>query len=256
MPRHLFTGVGVALVTIFDQGGELDAKATASLAEQVVAEGVRAVVVAGSTGEAATLDGVERAALVREVRSALPAGVPVIAGAGAPSSRQATVFAAAAADAGADGLLVLSPPGSRDPRPYYDAVAAAAGDLPVLAYHYPAVSPPGLAIAVLPELPIVGLKDSSGDAVRLLSELADYDGTVYVGSSALLTMAGATGAAGAILAVANARPELCVAAFAGDGAAQLRLLSAHRAAATDFPAGIKRLVADRWGYSTSSRVGS
>jgi 4-hydroxy-tetrahydrodipicolinate synthase len=251
----LFAGVGVALVTIFDEHGEVDAKATAGLAEQVVAAGVRAVTVAGSTGEAGALDGAERAALVREVRSALPGDVPVIAGVGAPSSRQATGFVAAAADAGADALLVLSPPGSRDPRRYYDAVAAAAADLPLLAYHYPALSRPGIAVDMLPELPVAGLKDSSADPERLLAERAGYDGAVYVGSSALVAMAGAVGAAGAILAVANAEPELCVAAFAGDGAAQVRLLGPHRAAAADFPGGIKRLVADRWGYSTAARIG-
>jgi 4-hydroxy-tetrahydrodipicolinate synthase len=251
----LFSGVGAALVTIFDDRGEIDAKATAGLAEHVVAAGVRAVVVAGSTGEAATLDPVERAALVREVRSAVPAGVPVLAGAGAPSGRQAALLAAVAVEAGADGLLVLSPPGCRDPRPYYQAVAAAAGDLPMLAYHYPAVSPPGLAVSLLSELPVLGVKDSSGDAERLLCEVAGYDGAVYVGSSVLLTMAGAVGAAGAILALANAQPELCIAAFAGDTAAQLGLLGPHRTAAADFPAGIKRLVADRWGYSTTTRLG-
>jgi 4-hydroxy-tetrahydrodipicolinate synthase len=252
----LFAGVGVALVTIFDDSGEIDAKATAGLAEQLVAAGVRAVVVAGSTGEAATLDPVERAALVRAVRSSVPAEVPVLAGAGAPSGRQAAMLASMAADAGADGLLVLSPPRCGDPRPYYRTVAAAAGDLPVLAYHYPAVSPPGLAVSVLSDLPVLGVKDSSADAERLLGEVTGYDGAVYVGSSVLLTMAGAVGAAGAILALANAEPELCIAAFAGDSAAQLRLLDPHRTAAAEFPAGIKRLVAGRWGYSTAARLGS
>jgi 4-hydroxy-tetrahydrodipicolinate synthase len=252
----LFTGVGVALVTVFEESGELDAKATAALAEQLVAAGVTAVVVAGTTGEAAALSETERVTLVREVRSTVPAGVPVIAGAGAPTGRQAASFAASAVDAGADALLVLSPPHVGDPRRYYETVAAAADALPVLAYHYPAVSPPGLPVALLPELPVVGVKDSSGDAERLLDEVADYDGSVYTGAAALLTLAGEIGATGAILALANAQPELCAAAFAGDTDAQFALLAAHRAAAADFPAGIKRLVADRWGTSTTTRIGA
>jgi len=252
----LFTGIGVALVTVFDRSGELDAKATAGLAEQLVAAGVRAVVVAGTTGEASALSENERATLVRAVRSAVPPGVPVLAGTGAPTGRQAAALTASAVDAGADGLLVLSPPGVPDPRRYYETVVAAAGLLPVLAYHFPAISPPGLSVGALSELPVVGVKDSSGDAERLLYEVADYDGAVYVGSSALLTMAGNIGATGAILALANAEPALCAAAFAGDGEAQVRLLAAHREAAAEFPAGIKRLVADRWGYSGTTRIGA
>jgi 4-hydroxy-tetrahydrodipicolinate synthase len=254
--RPVFRGVGVALVTIFDRVGGLDGKATAALAEQLVAAGVGGVVVAGTTGEASALSQQERFSLVGEVRSAVPAGVPVLAGTGASTGRQAAALTASAIDAGADAVLVLSPPRVRDPRRYYETVAAAAGGRPVLAYHFPEVSPPGLSLDVLPELPIVGVKDSSGDAERLLCEVADYDGEVYVGSSALLTLAGGVGATGAILALANTEPTLCVSAFSGDSKAQLELLPAHRAAAADFPTGIKRLVAERWGYSATTRIGT
>jgi 4-hydroxy-tetrahydrodipicolinate synthase len=254
--RPLFTGVGVALVTVFDQSGELDAKATAVLAERLASAGVTAVVVAGTTGEAAALSETERVTLVREVRSAVPADVPILAGAGAPTGRQAAALAACAVEAGADGLLVLSPPHVADPRRYYETVAAAADEVPVLAYHYPALSPPGLPVAMLPELPVVGVKDSSGDAERLLDEVADYDGAVYTGAATLLTMAGDIGATGAIVALANAEPELCAAAFSGDSDAQFALLTAHRAAAAEFPAGIKRMVADRWGTSPATRIGT
>src|SRR5687768_40812 len=130
----VFTGVGVALVTIFDEQGDLDAKATATLAERLVDAGVRAVVVAGTTGEAAALSESERVGLVREVRAAVRADVPVIAGTGAASGRQAAALTASAVSSGADAVLVLSPPGTPDPRPYYDKVAAAAGHMPVLAY--------------------------------------------------------------------------------------------------------------------------
>jgi 4-hydroxy-tetrahydrodipicolinate synthase len=251
----LFAGVGVALVTIFDENREMNTAATAALAERLVGAGVRAVVVAGTTGEAATLSGEERSALIAAVRDRLPADVPVIAGTGAPTGRQAAAFTAAAIDAGTDAVLALSPPGVRDPRGYYEAVAAAAAGFPVLAYHFPAVSAPGIAEEMLPTLPINGVKDSSGDPDRLLGEVAHYDGAVYVGSSALLTMAGAVGATGAILALANAEPERCAAAFAGDGKAQRALVDAHRAAEADFPAGVKRLVAGRWGVQSPCRVG-
>jgi 4-hydroxy-tetrahydrodipicolinate synthase len=108
----LFTGVGVALVTLFGDDGALDAKATAEHAATLVELGMRAVVVAGSTGEAATLTEAERTTLLTEVRRALPAGTPVLAGTGAPSIRQAVALTLAAVDHGADAVLALSPPSS------------------------------------------------------------------------------------------------------------------------------------------------
>jgi len=253
-----FRGVGVAIVTLFDDRGEVDAPATANLAAELVDAGLRAVVVAGTTGEAAALSAEERTALLDAVRAAVPpsSGAAVIAGTGAPSARQACAFTAAAGDHGADAVLVLSPPGAADPRPYYDAVAKAAAAVPVLAYHFPAVSPPGIPVALLGDLPVVGCKDSSGDADRLLQTRSTYDGAVYVGSSALLALAGPLGCAGAILALANTEPELCIAAFTGDAAAQLALAEPHRQASVGFPAGIKALTARRFGTSAVTRIGS
>jgi 4-hydroxy-tetrahydrodipicolinate synthase len=255
MTGPLFTGVGVALVTLFDDDGEVDAKATADHAARLVELGMRAVVVAGSTGEAVSLTSEERISLLTEVRRAVPPGTPVLAGTGAPSSRQAVALTRAAVDQGADGVLALSPAGAVNLRGYYDAVAGAAGDVPVLAYHYPKVSLPGVPVELLNELPIQGLKDSSGDPGRLLDELTDFGGWLYVGSATLIAMAGSLGAAGAVLALANAEPAGCVAAFAGDWDAQRKLVEAHRAARRDFPHGLKGLVADRFGTSRVARLG-
>jgi 4-hydroxy-tetrahydrodipicolinate synthase len=255
MAEPLFRGVGVALATLFDDAGEVDAKATAGHAATLVDLGVRAVVVAGSTGEAPTLTPEERIALLTEVRRAVPSGIPVLAGTGAPSRRQAVALTRSAVDQGADALLVLSPPGSSDLRGYYGAVAEAAGGLPVLAYHYPKSSQPGIPVELLPELPIQGAKDSSGDPERLLAELATFDGWLYVGASSILTMAGALGCIGAILAVANVEPERARAAFAGNADAQQALFASHAAARRDFPHGLKGLMAERFGTSTTARLG-
>jgi 4-hydroxy-tetrahydrodipicolinate synthase len=255
MAEPLFRGVGVALATLFDDDGGLDAKATAGHAAALVDLGVRAVVVAGSTGEAVTLSSEERIALLTEVRRAVPATIPVLAGTGAPSRRQAVALTRAAVDHGADAVLVLSPPGSSDLRGYYGAVAEAAGSTPVLAYHYPKSSQPGIPVELLPELPIQGTKDSSGEPERLLAELDGFGGWLYVGASSILTMAGALGCTGAILAVANVEPERAKAAFAGNASAQRALFAGHAAARRDFPHGLKRLMAERFGTSTSARLG-
>lgn len=248
----VFTGVGVALLTLFDEGGDLDAPATGDLAARLVDLGVRGVVVAGSTGEAATLSPDERVALLAAVRSAVPPGVAVVAGTGAPSARQAAELTRRAVAGGADAVLALSPPLADDPRPYYDQVAAAAGAVPLLAYHFPRASAPGIALDALPGLPVQGIKDSTGDPARLLETLDRFQHPVWVGSSAVLALAGPLGCAGAILAAANLDPPAAVAAFAGDPAAQRALLAAHRSASS-----IRRLkaaVAERFGTSPVARV--
>lgn len=208
-------GVGVALATLFDDAGNVDAAATAAHAACLVELGVRAVVVAGTTGEAATLTVTERERLLTAVRAEVGGRVPVLAGTGAPSARQAADLTRRACAGGADAVLVLSPPHILDPRPYYEQVATAAGDLPVLGYHFPTMAPPGLPIDLLDELPIAGCKDSTGDPERLLATLATTTKPLYTGSSAVLSFAGPVGCTGAILALANAEPERCAAAFGG-----------------------------------------
>jgi 4-hydroxy-tetrahydrodipicolinate synthase len=252
----LFTGVGVALVTLFDDDRRLDTAATAELAVQLTGLGMRSVLVAGTTGEAMSLSADERTALIQAVRAAVPAEIPVLAGTGAPTGTQAADLTERAFDAGADAALALSPPAVADPRRYYDRVARAAGARPLLGYHFPFAASPGIPVEVLPELPVTGLKDSSGDAGRLLDELEVFHRDIYVGATTLLTMGGAVGVTGAILALANAEPERCIAAFAGEGTAQVQLAAPHRASMVGFPAGIKALVAERFGVSSVARVGA
>jgi 4-hydroxy-tetrahydrodipicolinate synthase len=250
----IFQGVGVALATLFDDGGGLDAARSAELAASLADEGMRAILVAGSTGEAATLDPAERVELVTAVRAAVPAGVPVLAGTGAPSARHATQLTASALNAGADGVLALSPPGSADLERYYGEVVAAADGAPVYGYHFPGMSAPGIPVELLPrlgELGVVGLKDSSGDPSRLVRTLEHFEGALYVGSPWLLSAAGPLGAAGAILAVANVEPALSIKAFGGDVDAQRAL--AATCERSSGPAGIKRLLGER-GFSAVTRV--
>ncbi len=269
MPK-VFTGVGVALVTIFQPDGAVDPAATAALAADLVRRGMRAVLVAGTTGEAGTLTQDERTALIGAVRAGIPADVPVIAGTGAAQADAAVEFTAAAVGAGANAVLAYPPPApaSAGPSPdqtggtaysadlanYYQAIGAAASGRAVLAYHVPWISAPGVPVADLPALPIAGIKDSSGSADRLLDELAHYAGATYVGSSALLAMAGPMGGAGAILALANVEPEACCQAFAGDAATQRDLADVHLDVRAGGPAAIKRILGRRSGYCDYSRV--
>src|SRR5262249_5089598 len=96
-------------------------------------------------------------------------------------------------------------------------------------------------------------KDSSGDPDRLLDELAHYRGATYVGSSAVLALAGPMGAAGAILALAHIEPERCVAAFAGDAPAPLGLPDRHLAATPGGPPVLKAAPAAEQGIAAGTR---
>ena len=249
----LFTGVGVALVTLLDDAGGVDAAATGSLAADLVSRGMQAVLACGTTGEPGTLTDAERLEVITAVRDAVPPGVPVLAGTGATSLARASELTAAAVAAGADAVLAWSPPGCDDLAGYYAELGRVAGDRPVLAYHIPWISSPGIPVSELASLPVAGLKDSSGDPDRLLAEVARYPGRTYVGSSALLALAGPLGGTGAILAVANVEPELCCAAFTGDAGAQLKLADVHLAAREGGVPALKQILAEQRGTVPLSR---
>ena len=249
-----FGGLGVALITLFDQAGEVAAEATAQHAARLADLGVRIVLVCGSTGEAASLTPDERIRVIRAVRAALPDTVPVLAGTGAGATSAAADLTRDARDAGADAILALSPPGSGDLLEYYSAVADAAGQLPVLAYHFPTMSAPGIPLDLLRQLPIAGLKDSTRDVQRVTAELTKWEGSVFVGSTTMLELVRTLGGAGAILGIANVEPEVCAEALGGNSSAQTRLAELSSEANRDFPLGIKELTAARFGTSTVVRA--
>jgi 4-hydroxy-tetrahydrodipicolinate synthase len=254
MTTPLWTGTAVALVTLFDDHCAVALRETAEHAARLVSIGIRAVLVNGSTGEAAALSDEERAALVAAVKEACPT-VPVIAGASGEWRRPACARASEAVAAGADALLVAPPRFGGQIDAYFAAVAAAAGDVPVLAYHYPGVAGGEVPVESLAALPVVGIKDSTGSAQRLAHELdISWSGAVYTGSAALLGFAGWLGATGAIVAAANAVPDDCLAAWDGDVAAQRSVLRVERAVGRHFPRGLKLAMARRFGTPTRCRL--
>lgn len=250
--QPVFTGVGVASVTFFDGHGHVDFAATAKHAAHLAEQGVRSIVVAGTTGEASHLSMKERLQLFDAVRAAVPAAVPVILGTGnLAAGVKVTDLTRRAAEHGASAALVLSPH-QGDVREFYGEVVGAAGKMPVLAYHFPKVSNShGISIEELKALKVAGIKDSSGDCERLLEEVCHYGGPVYVGSSAQAYLAGRYGCTGAILAAANLEPALCADAFAGSVQAQKDLLSAHKIVTQKGVKGIKEELARKFGSSTA-----
>jgi 4-hydroxy-tetrahydrodipicolinate synthase len=247
----LFRGVGVALVSLFDDAGTLDVAATVAHAKRIVSHGVRAVLLAGTTGEFWALSEADRIELIKAARAVLPREVPVMAGTGANDTATAVRMTAATVEAGAAAVLVLPPRGATNLLSYYNAVAEAAAGRPVLGYHMPLISSPGLPVDQLNALPIQGIKDSSVEPRRLLAELDLFEGYIYTGVDSLLSYAGPLGCAGAFGALANVEPELSIAAFAGDAAAQRKLAPIERTALQQFPLGLKALMNRKFGTSTT-----
>jgi len=212
-------GILAPLVTPFDKTGAVDGAAFVANVRAHLAAGLHGVVVAGSTGEAALLDEDERVQLVELARGAVPSDRTLLVGTGAESTRAVIARNRAAAERGADGVLVVAPHYYGDAmtpdalREHYLRIADAS-PVPVLLYTIPKYMhfalPADVVAALAHHENIVGMKDSSGDAALLRGYLASQSDTfkVLTGSGSLLGDALGRGAHGAILAVALFAPAL------------------------------------------------
>lgn len=169
-PQTPFGRVLTAMVTPFTSEGALDLDGAQRLARHLVDAGNDGLVVNGTTGESPTTSDAEKAQLVRAVVEAVGDRAHVIAGAGTNDTRHSTELARAAQDAGAHGLLVVTPYYNKPPQEglvrHFTAVADAT-DLPVMLYDIPGRSGVALeteTIVRLAEHPrIVANKDAKGD---------------------------------------------------------------------------------------------
>jgi 4-hydroxy-2-oxoglutarate aldolase len=218
-------GVIAPLVTPFKADGELDRTAFERNVAAHVKVGLRGVVVAGSTGEAALLDEREREQLMDWARSHVPNDRLVIAGVGAESTRTTIRFADSAAERGADALLVVAPHYFGNAmteaalRSHYLRVADESA-APLILYNIPKYMHFRLSDALVAELAthenIIGIKDSSGDRESFAGYLrAQRDGfDVLTGNGQFWRTALQMGARGGILAVSLFVAELTLAVAA------------------------------------------
>lgn len=204
-----------ALITPFTQRGEIDVKAHTHNMRVLADRGIEGFVIAGSNGEGPYLEPGERGKLVKAGRRRK---AHFMCGIAAESTRQALAQVAEATEAGADSLLVLTPTSIARGRDeamvrFYRAVADRA-KIPVLLYSVPTVTSYNLPIELVARLSrhenIIGMKDSSGDVVRLQSIIDATPGSfvVYSGVSKALTAAMAVGCYGAITGSGNYAPDL------------------------------------------------
>lgn len=181
-----------AMVTPFKPDGSLDLDTAAELAVHLVDAGCDGLVVSGTTGESPTTTDDEKVALLHAVLDAVGDRARIIAGAGSYDTAHSVHLAKASAEAGAHGLLVVTPYYSRPPQAglvaHFTAVADAT-DLPILLYDIPPRSSIPIewdTIRKLAEHPnIVGVKDAKGDLPGGAQIIAETGLTYYSGDDAL-----------------------------------------------------------------------
>ncbi|WP_173931254.1 4-hydroxy-tetrahydrodipicolinate synthase [Chelativorans sp. Marseille-P2723] len=215
----MFRGSLTALVTPFRQDGSLDRESFRSLVEWQIAEGTKGLVPVGTTGESPTLSHDEHREVVRLCVETAEKRVPVIAGAGSNSTREAIGFVEHAEQVGADGVLVVTPyynkPNQAGLYEHFAAVARATS-LPIIIYNIP----PRSVIDMLPETMgqlvadfknIVGVKDATTKIDRVTEQrlACGKDFIQLSGEDATALGFNAHGGVGCISVTANVAPRLC-----------------------------------------------
>ena len=211
-----WAGVFPAITTQFRPDENLDLEATCQHAEHLLAAGVHGLIVLGSLGENATLDGREKLDVVRAVMAAARGRVPVLSGVAETSTRGACRYAAAAAEAGADGLMVLPAmiykADAREAIAHFRAVAAAS-PVPIMLYNNPVSYGidlrPEQLLDLADEPHFVAIKESS-DNVRRVTDLKNVLGDrwqVFCGVDDLALESAMLGAVGWVAGMVNAFPR-------------------------------------------------
>lgn len=234
-PAHRpFGAVLTAMVTPMTLDGAVDLEAAVRLARHLVDEGHDGLVLNGTTGEAPTTHAPEKADLVRAVVEAVGERAVVVAGAGSNDTAHAVRMAEQAAEAGAHGLLVVSPYYSRPSQEgvcrHTEAVAGATG-LPVMVYDVPGRTGVRYSAATLDRFAdherIVAVKDATGDVYAAAKAIERTGLAWYSGDDSAYLSLLAHGAAGIVSVVGHVAgrrlAELTAAFDAGDHAEALRV---------------------------------
>ena len=223
--KPMFNGSIVALVTPFTEQGEIDFHALDGLVDFHLENDSDGLVIAGTTGESATLSSQEFTDVLRRVMERVEGRIPVLAGTGSASTKTAIEQTGRAAELGADGALVVTPyynkPTQSGLEAHFTAIADAS-DIAVVLYNVPSRT----AVDMLPETVerlssharIAGIKEAVPDASRIeeLCARCGPDFAVLSGDDHSCLQAMRQGAHGVISVAANVVParihKLCMAA--------------------------------------------
>lgn len=196
-----------AMATPFDEEGSLDQSGVTRLAEHLIATGTETIVVSGTTGESPTLSARERARLIELVQDVTRGRAKVLAGVGTNSTSDTLQGAHAAVDAGADGIMVVTPYYNKPPQEslyqHFLAVARAV-DTPILIYNVPGRTGCNMLPATVVRLSecssFLGIKEASGnlDQVSEIIRAVRKDFVLYSGDDSLTLPMLAVGAEGVV----------------------------------------------------------
>jgi 4-hydroxy-tetrahydrodipicolinate synthase len=219
----MFSGLMPAMVTPFDERGEVDLTATEAVVERFIEAGVDGISPLGSTGEFSHLTADERKRFAEEVTRIVAGRVPVVVGVGAAGTKEMVELARHAEGAGADAVLVVSPfywkIGEEALFKHFATVAESV-NIPVLVYNLPMLTgidlSPSLIARIATECPNVsGLKDTVTEYFHTVGVLREVkrvrpDFSVLSGWEDLILPSLLAGADGSICAFANVAPDLFV----------------------------------------------
>ncbi len=211
----IFTGAAVAIVTPF-KNGKIDYPAFDRIIEDQIARGTDAIVVAGTTGEAATLTHEEHCDLVAHAVETVAGRLPVIAGTGSNDTDYGIELSRAACDAGADALLLVTP--------YYNKATpkgliksflatAEATNKPIILYNVPSRTGVNIPLSVYKELAkherIVAVKEASGNisTVAAIAAECGRDLDIYSGNDDQIVPILSLGGKGVISVLSNVMPR-------------------------------------------------
>jgi 4-hydroxy-tetrahydrodipicolinate synthase len=214
-----FHGIVPAIATPFTEDHRLDEGRLRALIDWYIESGVHGISVGGSQGEFFALNGEEHVRLNEVAAKATAGRVPLYAGTGAITTREAIRLTKAAEASGADVAMVITPffisPNADELVDHYRAIAAAT-KLPVMLYN----NPPRTGVNVLPRVflrcaesdNVIGIKDSSGDVTQLAEYVRLTGGkkVVFAGRDTIIMSTVVHGGSGAISPAANVFPRLVV----------------------------------------------
>jgi 4-hydroxy-tetrahydrodipicolinate synthase len=173
-------GILSAMATPFTPDGAVDEAAVRELARFLLENGSHGLVAAATTGESTTLDDTEHIGLLRAVVDEVGGEAPVVCGTGTNDTRHTIELTKAAADAGAEAALVVTPyynkPNPAGVRAHFEAVAAAVPDLPLIVYNIPSRVIVNVSPAELAELAkidnVVAVKQANNDDLGPIEGMA------------------------------------------------------------------------------------
>ena len=225
----MFKGAYTALITPFNRSGEVHYERLRKLVEFQVANGVDGLVPVGTTGESPTLDHDEHIEVIRRIVKQVNGRIPVIAGTGANSTREAIELTTNAKTAGADACLLVTPyynkPTQEGLYQQFKAIAEAV-DIPQILYNVPGRTACDMQAETVIRLStvknIIGIKEATGDLKRAKAIIdgVSSDFLVLSGDDATAVELILLGGKGNISVTANVAPremaDLCIAALNGE----------------------------------------